>query len=237
MMIHNITEDRVRRKVREILDDERERGTLGFKTSYQNELDLICYVLNRADPEYVVSGRGMAHMESDYQTRVQRETDVESLILEGIRKIKNAQRPHSGSGTPLPEKPQGPHFNFPTIMGRVFHGENFSPVSNLDITLYDGEGNIVQSIDPNWQNPFHLVSNTAGTFLFWPPPVPAEKAGITRTFNFEVRIDEKGFEGINHFFELTLTSDDSYDESFNTSNTFKIKDLYLFNKETDADLI
>jgi len=237
MIIHNVTEDRVRRKVREILDEEKEKGTLDFKTSYQNEVDLICYVLNRAEPEYVVSGRGMAHMESDYQARVQKETDIETLILEGIRKIKQAQRPHSGDMTAPPRKPQGPYFNFPTVMGRIFHGETFSPVSNMDITLYNNEGEMVTSIDPNWQNPFHLVSNTAGTFLFWPPPVKAKEEGEKRIFGFEVRIKEKDYEDISHFFEITLTADEEYNETFNTSNTFKIKDLYLFHKDTDSDLL
>ncbi len=237
MMIHNVTEDRVRQKVREIFDEEKRTQEIGLKTSYQNELDVICYVLNRAKPEYVVSGRGLAHRQADYQNRIQQETDLETLILEGIRKISQRQRPQADSQQNPSKLPQGPFFNFPTVMGRVFHGEDFSPAADVDIYLLDSQGTIVQPIDPNWHNPFHLVSNTAGTFLFWPPPVKAEKAGEERTFSFEIRIAEEGYEEINHFFEMPLTAEDSYEENFNTTNSFKVKDLYLFQKSTDADLL
>ncbi len=183
MDIHNLMEDLVKATVNELFDAE-ERGASGsWCTCGQCRMDVACYVLNRIRPEYVVSSRGIAYTEQDYGEKLQKTADVVSLAREGWARINSAKRPnheHVSNGAVMERPaPEGPVFNLPPIMGRVFNVSNFEPVSGATVTLGDG-GSLQPMMDANWQNPYGIVKNTAGTFIFWPAPVPAAAAGEKR---------------------------------------------------------
>lgn len=235
MEIHNVTEDIVLDAVNEIFDDIENEGKKDRPcTCFQCRLDTACYVLNRSAPRYVVSSRGVARAETDSIERQQEDADVVSLIHEGIHKIAKSMRPHfeHRSDRDAPAVAEGPVFNFPTIIGRVFNGQNFEPLIDIDVFLLH-EGKLAPMLDPNWQNPYRLISNTAGTFSFWPEPVAAQKEGIERKFEFAVAAAAPGLEELRHFFEVTLTSEHEAARSFSMQRTFKLPDLYLFPPETE----
>ena len=99
MKIHNILEDIVISKVEEIFNEEEKDRALGFCTCRQCRMDVACYVLNRSEPQYVISGRGYAHLKSEYDEDSQKTTDITALVLEGIKKVSHSKRPffpHSG---------------------------------------------------------------------------------------------------------------------------------------------
>ena len=186
MKIHNILEDIVISKVEEIFDEEAKDRVLGFCTCRQCRLDVACYVLNRSEPQYVVSGRGYAHLKSEYDEDSQKTTDITALVLEGIKKVSHSKRPffpHSGENDEYPEG--GPFFNFPIIAGRIFDGKTFEPVSDIEVSL-TSDGDLVPMKNPNWQNPYYVAESTAGTFMFWPGPVSAGSTGLQQTFQFRV---------------------------------------------------
>ena len=231
MEIHNTTEDTVLQLVHEIYDAIEQEGKPDRPcTCYQCRLDTACYVLNRVPPRYVISSRGAARSETEFIERQQEDADIVSLIYEGINKISRSKRPHFPH-TSAEQKPShpilGPVFNIPTIIGRAFNGSNFEPMTDIDVELLS-EGKRARMIDPNWQNPFHLVANTAGTFTFWPEPVPAKKVGLHHTFSFAVRIEAPGFETLLHYFEVSVTSEERAQWSFSLQRTHKLPDLYLF---------
>ncbi len=124
----------------------------------------------------------------------------------------------------------GPYFNFPSIIGRLFNGENFEPVHDLEVGLY-AEGQLVKVIDPNWQNPYRLVLNTAGTYLFWPHPIEASVTDLERHFEFELRINDPRYEPLHYFFPLQVSSSREFVDFVNTTASTRIKDLYLFPRE------
>ena len=125
---------------------------------------------------------------------------------------------------------QGSFFNFPSIIGRLFNGENFSPISDVKVYLLEN-GVPVPVIDPNWQNPYMMVINTAGTYLFWPHPLRAEAEGIERTFAMEISVDDPLYESLRIPFEFTITSQNRFVDFVNSSDSFRIKDQYLFPRE------
>ncbi len=229
MEIHNLMEDIVRQNVDELFDSEERSPKLGYCTCAQCRLDVSCYVLNRIAPEYVTSGRGVIHGEADWSGKVQKTADVLSLVREGWTRINLTRRPqfHENAEPRTDQLPTGPVFNFPSVLGRLFNGSDFSPLADVQVSLYQGE-ELLPMIDPNWQNPCTIVRDTEGTFIFWPKPRKAEKAGQKADFEFRVHARMPGYEEVTHYFELSLTAEAQAVDQFAVRKVHKLPDLYAF---------
>lgn len=229
MKIHNQLEEVVVDTVNEIFDEEAQTGQTGYCTCDQCRLDVACYVLNRSRPRYTLSGRGVAHLNFDYQERLQEKADLVALIRAGIETVSRTKRPnfsHDDARTESP-RPSGPLYNFPVIKGRVFHGSTFEPVNGVEVLL-TSEGTPVKMIDARWQNPYPLVENVAGLYVFWPYPVAAQKDGETNSFSFAVELRDTAYEPLIHHFTMKLTATDSYVDSPHGNLYHRVEDLYLF---------
>ena len=229
MEIHNRMEDIVRDTVNELFDAEEKAPRLGFCTCAQCRMDVSCYVLNRIEPEYVTSGRGVVHGETNWSGRVQKAADVVSLVREGWTKINQKRRPqfHEASASPAAELPSGPVFNFPSVMGRLFNGADFSPLVDVQVGLFQGE-TLLSMMDPNWQNPCTIVRETEGAYIFWPKPQSAERSGLETTFELHVQARIQGYEEVIHYFELSLKSEDAVVSQAAARRVHKLPDLYVF---------
>lgn len=229
MDVRNVMEDAVKSLVDELFDAENRDKRLGFCTCDQCRLDVECFVLNRVKPEYIVSSRGLAYSEREGLDKVQRQADLISLVKEGWGKVSHSPRPtsdHAGQKSAVAER-EGPTYNFPTIMGRVFDGRTFAPLGEGVVRLYSS-GEEVQMVDPNWQNPFVLAGATGGTFIFWPKAIPAGHEGGERSFVFEIKVDVPGLEGLSHFIEIDVSPERSTRMDFSLQRVHKVPDLYLF---------
>ncbi|HAP42901.1 MAG: hypothetical protein A2087_12940 [Spirochaetes bacterium GWD1_61_31] len=237
MEIHNLMEDMVRSTVDELFDADKP-GQPSWCTCQQCRMDVACYVLNRMKPEYVVSSRGVAHAEQDYNEKLQRLADVVSTVREGWARINATRRPHFDhtSVAPVISLPDGPVYNIPPIMGRLFDGATFAPIDNLAVSLLDEKGQLVPMMDGNWQNPCPLVKNTGGTFIFWTYPVLATSERPERLFTFRVSAQAEGYDELSHFVELRLAVENKAQDQFSMQAVYKLPDMYLFPPTKDEDL-
>jgi competence protein ComFB len=229
MDIHNTTEDIVFSSIRTIFDAIQHEGNPeGFCLCEQCQMDTVCYALNRMEPHYIVSNRGITRIEQDGIGWQQVEADIATLIYKGLRLVNHNQRPtapHDGSTTPAST---GPAFDIPTIVGRLFDGVTFAPLAGVTVELRCN-GELVLMRNLNWQNPFTLVANTPGTFTFWPAPVPAEAADVCKTFEYSLKIESPDYEPLVHFFKIpAAVSQIQTPYSYSMDRTFKLPDLYLF---------
>jgi competence protein ComFB len=224
MRVHNLVEDLVIQKVKEMFAGAKDLQDAGICISEQCQMDVVCFVLNRIPPEYATSGRGVAYSENDYKKKIQRLADITALIKEGMQTISARQRPVGGEMDSLDP---GYYFNVPSVIGRLFNGANFAPISDVSVAL-KLNGELVKVLDPNWQNPYSMVKNTAGTFLFWPHPIPSEENKITKTFEFEIEVKAPGYEELHYFFEQESTSGDHFMDFVMTTESYRLRDLYLF---------
>src|SRR6056297_1584244 len=236
MQVHNMMEDLVFNMVMEIFDEKAKTG-FSLSACYQCRLDVACYVLNRIKPEYLISGRGLAHFETEYQIHVQKNADIVALINEGIHKIETRKRPYylqapDDTDSTLSE---GPVFNFPAIIGRVLHGTTFEPMKNIHVALLQNEKR-APMIDYTWQNPYFVVESTRGNFTFLPRPIKAEKEGEPGDFSFEVRIEPEGFTPIYHYIELSLNAEGEMKQKFSMHHTHKTGELYLFPEDQPMEI-
>ncbi|MCL2602051.1 MAG: late competence development ComFB family protein [Treponema sp.] len=234
--LHNTMEDLVVSRVGEIFETiNKESSANRYCTCEQCRMDIICYTLNRLQPHYIVSSRGVFRAQQTGIERQQQIADITALIHEGFKQVFHNQRPNfahapSPAGTGVQAQAQEkkfPVFNIPVVIGRLFDGNSFAPISDVDIELVCN-GELVPMKDGNWQNPLHLVHNTDGNFSFWPAPVKAHAVDEPRIFEYTVRITAPEFETLSHFFKVPLTGEAHAAGSFSLKRTFKLPHLYLF---------
>ena len=230
MDIHNTSEDIVFSTVQTIFEEIQNGGNPeGYCLCYQCRMDTICFALNRIEPHYIVSNRGFTRLEQASIDSQQTEADITSLVYKGLRLVNHNMRPtapHDGSSHHA-SKINHPLFDIPTIAGRIFNGESFEPVRDIQVGLFcDGE--LVPMRNPNWQNPFTMVSITPGAFSFWPAPVIAETADINRVFKYSLKVHSADYEPLIHFFSITAISKFHTPHSHTLNRTFKLPDLYVF---------
>ena len=229
MEIHNVSEDIVTHSTKRIFESiKREGNPQGLCLCDQCRLDTICYTLNRTEPQYIVSNRGMTRLEQDWVGKQQTEADIAALVYNGIRLVNHNLRPTSSHGTSPESENKGapqPAFHIPTILGRLFDGETFAPLSGVTVELRCN-GELVSMRNRNWQNPFTLISNTPGAFSFWPAPITAEAADINRVFEYFLKVEAAEYETLTHFFKVPAVS--IHQSSPPTEKPFRLPDLYLF---------
>jgi competence protein ComFB len=237
MEIHNTSEDIVFAKVEAVFDSiARDGNPENFCICYQCRMDTACYVLNRTAPRYIVSNRGVARIEQGNLERQQKDADIVALVYEGLKRVNHNQRPNilHQKGNSAPVVLSTPVFNIPTIVGRLFNGSNFAPMSDVKVELHHN-GELAAMKDNNWQNPYNLVINTEGTFTFWPNPIPAEAVDIHKIFEYSVRVEAPDFEVLHHFFRIPVISEIQSAAAYSMGRTFKLPDLYMFPPGEDGE--
>lgn len=230
MNIQNQKEAQVFTLIDDIFGEEQEKKEQTFCVCSQCRLDVACYVLNRIEPIYVISERGVAHTESRYQAKIQETADLAALIHEGIDRVSNHKRPdfpHTAGKQPRVEQ-RGMRF-FPMIKGRVFNGNTFEPVCNIEVSL-KSDGELAEMVDPNWQNPCHIYDNSSGSFYFLPKPLTPSVSQQEESIRFEILIDDPRFEPLRHFFMISPGTPSGGKNTVNTSEGHSTEDLYLFEK-------
>jgi competence protein ComFB len=205
----------------------------------QCKTDMASYALNRIKPMYVVSSRGIIHTENIKREQKQEEIDVYSTVAEAVEVISNTRRHEhddddyddlqveSGDMTPNYYSRSGCFYNFPQIVGRIFDSSSINQIKDATITLFDGSGNTLSMFNKYWHNPFDVVSQTNGTYTFWPAPIPADRAGIQKDFQMYLAIDADGYITICKFFFIRLVSDNDLKKFIKKENIFYINDIFL----------
>jgi competence protein ComFB len=231
MELHNTVKGKVISKVEEIFEAlDKSENTGKFCTCDQCKMDVICYVLNRTPPRYIVSNRGASRSLEDGFESQQQLADIAALIHDGLKQVNHNLRPnfaHSNEKSAVTNDAAIPKFNIPTIIGRVFNGNNFARISEATVELL-WAGELVEMRDGNWQNPYHIIHLVEGHYSFWPAPVPASKDNNHKIFEYILRVSAPEFETLNHNFKIPVASEVKASISFNPDRTFKLPDLYMF---------
>jgi competence protein ComFB len=229
MEIHNISEDIVLTTVQTIFNSLQEKGNAeNLCLCNQCKLDTICYVLSRIEPHYIVSNRGISRIEQDWANRQQKEADVAALVYKGMRQVNHNLRPTSlHDQTETDKVSSDPAFDIPTVIGRLFDGNTFSPLVGVSVELRCGS-EIAPMRNSNWQNPFTLCEHTPGSYSFWPAPIPAEALDVHKVIAYSLKVESPQYETLIHYFKIPSVSSIPVPHSSLVDSTFKLPDLYLF---------
>ena len=227
MNIHNILEDQVIIRVNNMYERIAEMEPSWFTCNCEQcRLDTTAYVLNKLPPRYIVSGRGLTHMLASVDTQMS--VDMDSLIVEGMKKVAANARPfHAAETKDAAGKSEDPVFNFPLFVGTVYDGMSFDAIQSAQITLSQ-DGTPCTMLDHTWTNPMLLTSHTKGKYTFWVKPQKARVSGETKQFHFKLEIIADGFEKTTYVLDIPVTSSECTIKKPNTIDPLKIQDLYLF---------
>ncbi len=233
MKIHNILEEQILSRVKTIYEDKDIQSAPWFHCGCEQcRLDTTAYVLNRMQPRYVVSERGIAHAVADQGDQL--DADVDFLIIEGIKKISTVRRSFHGK-TDLFEDDINDlesAYNFPIFHGALFDGESFEPVIKGTIIL-KLDNMPVEMIDETWSNPYPLHDSTNGAYAFWVKPIPSEVYDQEKVFNFQIEVISDDYNTTHYAFSLPITSEKHHSITPDTTYRFKIEDLHLFSGDED----
>ncbi len=232
MDIRNLMEDKVIQLLNEICADEERGGNKRYITDEASRVDVACFVLNRVPQRYVSSGRGFAYLEADINDNPQIQVDIVTHIHDGLRRVTEIQRSYY-SDTPEvhDELPRGTKavYYFPTIKGRIFNGMSFEPISDVKISITH-QGKALRMVDSRWPNPYSIVGNTPGTYLFWPKAVPASNVDVEEIFEFSLEVNDARYEPFVHYFTIPVRSDlPQVSKSF--IRDYSVNDLFLLPRE------
>jgi competence protein ComFB len=234
MFIHNIMEDMVQELVEEIFNDIELEKRETFCSCYQCKNDVMCYVLNRINPIYIFTSRGASRFKMDYLDNLQRKADIATLIHKGIRRVVKSKRPHFLHMDEADKSmPSGIYFNFPTITGKIINSITFEPLGNVSVMLLHN-GQPVEMINPNWQNPYTTHTSSAGIFTFLPKPHPAREDSQSQVFEFELAVDDSAYDAYRRYFEITVIARPEYIEYYTYNTYHDMEDIYLIPK-TDEE--
>jgi competence protein ComFB len=236
MEIHNLLEEMVFAEVESAFANINSEKGNAVCTCRQCRLDVACYVLNRLRPHYIVSSRGIQRDEQLDIEKQQQAADIAGLIYKGIKQVNLNRRP-GFKHTPDAETVNAPasaYFNIPVIIGRLFNGRTFEPVSGIAVELYiDGQFSVMK--DASWQNPCELTKKTEGTFTFWPASIPAGQTDEQKLFNFLIKTSLPEMPPLVYHFELPVVSENVQINAVTMNRTHKISDLYLFDVVEEYD--
>ena len=225
-VIHNVMEEQVIQIVDQICDEDEASESPKYSTGDECRMDAACFILNRIPQRYISSARGQAHTEMEMARNQQLFVDIVTLAHEGLRRVTSVKRSFYGDTPSAPGDIVGPRYYLPTIMGRLLNGVTFDLLKDKEVVLL-ADDEPVTMLDARWQNPYRLVGNTPGAYLFWPSPVGAEQAGVERTFEFEIRVMSDEFEEFHHYFTINRTSTEQIPNALEMTSEHRIPDLYL----------
>jgi competence protein ComFB len=207
-------------------------------TCTQCRSDAACYALNRLEPHYIASSRGLLREEQFGVENLQKLADISSFVYQGLKQVNINRRPgfkHTNNIDHTDTKAAA-YFNIPVIIGRIFNGRTFEPVTGIDVELLLN-GEPAKMKDANWQNPCKLVKKTEGTFTFLPMNLPAKKNGERKLFNFSIKAPLENLPTLIHYFELPVVSEKDLINSIDMTRTHKISDLYIFDAEEKKEYL
>ena len=226
--VHNVMEEVVAGVIDDVASGDAAMGELLAEP--QNRLDVLCFVLNRIPPAYIVSGRGLAHLQENEQNRRQLDADLVARVYEGVRRVRDVRR-HPAAPSSEEEHAQY-YFRFPAVAGRLLNGATLQPLSGVSVRLLC-DGQPAPMANPRWANPYPISDRTPGAFVFWPRPEPADHSGQTRGVDFELVLDDQAHP-FSHRFTLSAVSEVGLPDSINVSHTRQLGDLFWSPVDAEA---
>jgi competence protein ComFB len=199
MPVTNLMRDIVINILDEVLKKEQETNLTANSRD-----DIIAYVLNRVQPRYVTSERGLLYGILDAKYQVQQRVDILFLIYEAIYKIlKRRDSSTASKETIIPEKSS----YLPHIVGQILEETSLGVVPDVEVMMLYG-GKPASMVDTDWENPYKTKVATKGHFHFWPRYEEKEMGkGPSIPFSITFRHDQCAAESIDLNLEVLRNAD------------------------------
>ena len=147
-------------KVSKLADSYLKEKNIPVNTNMR--MDIIAYTLNRVQPQYVTSARGVLH--SYNRDSIQSNTEILSIIADACDIVSRRKENTLLESVPSIDE-SGYYLTYPSIMGNITASNNFEKIDNALVYIFC-EGKILQGYGVNFPNPAIVSSNVPGKFMF-----------------------------------------------------------------------
>lgn len=160
-------------------------------------MDIIAYTLNRVQPQYVTSARGVLHSYDRGDT----EENIE--ILNTIEKACEVIRRRK-ENTPIESIPiieeNGYYLTYPSITGNICSASNSKKIENALVYMYYKD-KLIEGYGANFPNPAVVSKNVPGKYMFCFMP---KKVDSNESMNIDLDIvieaeNFKQYKGVLNF--------------------------------------
>lgn len=184
MALQNLMEDVVGSIVDSIFSNDQDAASLGL-----NRDDVVAFVLNRVQPRYITSERGLLHGNLEAQQQTQQKLDIIMVCYDAIKTIKS-RRPSASMADKSLRKDT--YYSIRHIMGKVSDAETIEPLFNVKVSLL-WNGAPADMFDLSWANPYTTREATHGYYHFWPVYIEGKMGGLAKVL-FTLRFEHPDFQ-------------------------------------------
>ncbi len=170
MSVRNLMEDVVAGVADAVLRNQKD-----LQNTAVNRDDIVAFVLNRIQPRYTTSERGVLHGTLQVKFDPQQYTDILFSVHEAIAVIKQ-RRASELEESGVERSAEDLAYSVSHIVGEVLEETTLAMVPDVEVTLLAG-GAKARMIDSGWKNPYTTNRATKGYYHFWPEYSAVNMAG------------------------------------------------------------
>ena len=183
-------------------------------------MDIIAYTLNRVQPQYVTSARGVLH---SYDDDTEKNNEILEIISKASEIIRRRKETTALESVPLIEN-AGYYITYPSIMGNICSSSKFEKIEEALVYAYHN-GELLKGYGANFPNPAIVSKNVPGKFMFCFMPTKTESKDSIE-IKLDISIEAKDYK--KHTTTLTFTLEPSF---------YNAGDMPLFQVEEVDDIL
>lgn len=184
-------------------------------------MDIIAYTLNRVQPQYVTSARGVLHSYDKGDT--EENIEILNTIAKACDVIRRRKENTPIDSIPLIEE-NGYYLTYPSIMGNIFSASSFEKVESALVYMYYNS-KLIEGYGANFPNPAVVSKNVPGKFMFCFMPQKVD-SNDSMDIDLDIVIEAKNYKQYKSVLNFTISP------SFYNAN-----DMPLFSIEEVNDIL
>ena len=184
-------------------------------------MDIIAYTLNRVQPQYVTSARGVLHSYDRGDT--EENIEILNIIEKACEVIRRRKENTPIESIPLIEE-NGYYLTYPSIMGNICSANNFEKIENALVYMYYNN-KLIKGYGANFPNPAVVSKNVPGKFMFCFMPEKVE-SNNSMDIDLDIVIEAENYKQYKGVLNFTVSP------SFYNAN-----DMPLFSIEEVDDIL
>ena len=163
-------------------------------------MDIIAYTLNRVQPQYVTSARGVLHSYDRGDT--EENIEILNTIEKACEVIKRRKENPPMESIPIIEE-NGYYLTYPSIMGNICSANSFEKVENALVYMYYKD-KLIEGYGANFPNPAVVSKNVPGKFMFCFMPIKID-SNESMDIDLDIVIEAENFKQYKGVLNFTVS--------------------------------
>lgn len=163
-------------------------------------MDIIAYTLNRVQPQYVTSARGVLH--SYDRSDTEENIEILNTIEKACEVIKRRKENTPIESIPIIEE-SGYYLAYPSIMGNICSANGSEKVESALVYMYYKD-KLIEGYGANFPNPAVVSKNVPGKFMFCFMPKKVD-SNESMDIDLDIVIEAENYKQYKGVLNFTVT--------------------------------